>query len=85
MTTCEAGEDNIIKNFFVCKVSIFVLPQQSGGSWLCLVHSLQEAQPLGAAVKDELLPELVQDSVIFYNERRVEAADSFRAATGRKD
>lgn len=62
-----------------------MLPQQSGGSGLCLVHSLQEAQPLGAAVKDELLPELIQDSVIFYNERRVEAADSFRAATGRKD
>lgn len=58
--------------------------EHRGGSWLCLVHLLQEAQPLSAAVKDELLPELLQDSVIFYNERRVEAADGFRAAVGRE-
>lgn len=71
------------KQAFFCSCSS-MRAEHRGVSWHCLVHSLQEAQPLSAAVKDELLPELLQDSVIFDNERRVEAADGFRAAAGRE-
>lgn len=62
--------------------SLFLRAQTQ--SFLFTANSLQKVKPFSIAVKDQLLPELIQTSVVFHDKRRVKAAHGFCARRGRR-